>query len=276
MQNLIQLIIKYNAFFIFIILEIFCFYLIIQFNTEQAGIFDATTTAFSGWAYNIKDDFSKHFSLERVNEDLAEDNVKLFQRLEESKFNHIIEADSAEAPKYSQQYTYTAARIVNNSINRPNNYLTINRGKKHGIKKNTGVIGGDGLVGIVLNTSEHYSVIMSLLHQQSKTSVSIKNKNYFGSLVWSGHDPTKMELEAISRDANVVEGDTVVTSGYSSIFPGGIPVGLIDLVEEIEGSSFHRIRVNLSQDLNRIKHCYVITNLLQEEQKKLEATLKNE
>ncbi len=272
MRNLFQLLLKYNAVFIFIFLEIFCFYLIIKFNEEQAGIFSATTTAFNGIFYNVKDDVSKHFSLEEENDKLAEDNTLLFARLEESKFNNIIESDTS----YQQQYTYTSARVVNNSTNRSNNYLTINRGKKHGIKKHTGVIGGNGLVGIVLATSEHFSTIMSLLHQQTKISVAIKNKNYFGSLVWNGKNSRHMELEAISRDAEILVGDTIVTSGYSSIFPGGIMVGLVNEVDNVEGSSFHEINVELSQNLNNIRYCYVVSNLLQEEQTALEAELKNE
>ncbi len=272
MQNLIQLLIKYNAVFIFLFLEILCFFLIIKFNEEQAGIFSSTTTAFSGMFYNMNDDVAKHFSLHKSNQRLMENNAELFQRLEESKFNNILESDTA----YIQQFTYMGAKVVNNSTNRPNNYITINRGKKHGVKKHTGVIGGNGLVGIVRGVSEHYSIVMSLLHQQSKTSVSIKNKNFFGSLVWKGTDTKRMDLEAIPRDAEVAIGDTIVTSGYSSIYPSQFMVGIIENVETVDGSSFHKIKVKLSQNLNKLSHCYVVTNLLKDEQLELEAELSDE
>ena len=159
MQNLIQLLIKYNAVFIFLFLEILCFFLIVKFNEEQADIYSSTTTAISGLFYNMNDDIAKHFSLNKTNERLVENNAELFQRLEESKFNNIIESDTA----YVQQFTYTGAKVINNSTNRPNNYITINRGSKHGIEKHTGVIGGNGLLGIVRAVSENYSIVMSLL-----------------------------------------------------------------------------------------------------------------
>lgn len=276
MQNLIQLLIRHNAIFLFIFLQILCFYLIIKFNDEQANIYNATSNAFSSWFYNVKDNTSKYFSLDDTNQKLAEDNARLFERLEESHFNNIIDSDTVDQPDYFQQYTYTSAKIVNNSTNKNNNYLTLNRGAKHGIKKHSGVLGGNGLVGIVINVSNNFATVMSVLHQQSKTSVSIKNKNYFGSLVWYGGDTREMDLEAISRDADVEEGDTIITSEFSNIFPEGIMVGEVSKVEKVDGSSFHKIKVRLTQNMNTIRYCYVVNNLLQTERLELEAELEDE
>lgn len=276
MQNLIQLLVRYNAILLFLVLQSICFTLIIKFNKEQGAIYTATSNAFSGWLYNVKDEFTKHFSFERENNRLAEDNARLFSQLEESKFNSIIETDTASSPDYLQQYLYTSAHVINNSTNKPNNYLTINRGAEHGIKKHNGVIGGKGIVGIVLGTSKNYATIMSLLHQQTKISVKIKNKGFFGSMVWKGKNSTYMSIEAIPRHAAITEGDTVVTSGYSSIFPGGVMVGLVEAVEVVSGSSFHKIDVKLSEDMNKVQHVYIVNNLFQEEQTELEEELKDE
>lgn len=276
MQNLIQLLVRYNAILLFVVLQVICFLLIVKFNKEQATIFTSTSNAFSGKLYDFGDRITKHFSFERENNKLAEDNARLFSQLEESKFNNIIEFDTVSNPNYLQQYEYTAAHVVNNSTNKPNNYLTINRGNKHGIKTHNGVIGGKGIVGIVLSTSEKYARIMSLFHQQTKISVSIKNKGYFGSMVWKGNSSSFMSIDAIPRHAMIVEGDTVVTSGYSSKFPGGIMVGTVNNVEAISGSSFHKIDVELSEDLNKVKHVYVINNLFQQEQQELEEEFENE
>ncbi len=276
MQNLIQLLLRYNAFFLFLLLQVICFTLIVQFNKEQAAVFTATTNRFSGRFYNIKDNVTKHFSFERENNRLAEDNARLFTQLEESKFHNFIEIDTASNPEYFQQYEYTAARAINNSTNKANNYLTINRGRRHGIKKHNGVIGGNGIVGIVLGVSDRYATVMSLLHQQTKISVRIKNKGYFGSMVWSGSNSSEMSIDAIPRHALITEGDTVITSGYSSIFPGGMMVGLVKNVEGVSGSSFHKIDVELTEDLNKVQHVYVVSNLFQEEQTQLEEELEDE
>ena len=276
MQNLIQLLVRYNAILLFLFLQGICFTLIIKFNKEQGAIYTATTNAFSGWLYNARDEVTKHFSFERENNKLAEDNAKLFSQLEASQFNSIIESDTASNPDYEQQYLYTSAHVINNSTNKPNNYLTINRGRLHKIKKHNGVIGGKGIVGIVLGVSDRYATIMSLLHQQTKISVKIKSKGYFGSMVWKGNDSSFMSVEAIPKHALVMKGDTVITSGYSSIFPGGAMVGIVDSVEAISGSSFHKIDVKLSEDMNKVEHVYVISNLFQEEQNSLEGELEDE
>lgn len=276
MQNLIQLLVRYNAILLFLFLQGICFTLIVKFNKEQGAIFTATSNRFSGYLYNARDEVTKHFSFERENNKLAEDNAKLFSQLEESKFNSIIESDTASNSDYQQQYLYTAAHVINNSTNKSNNYLTINRGELHDIKQHNGVIGGKGLVGIVLGVSDRFAIIMSLLHQQTKISVKIKNKGYFGSMVWHGDDSSFMSIEAIPRHAIVSEGDTVITSGYSGIFPGGITVGLVDKVEAISGSSFHKIDVKLSEDMNKVEHVYVVNNLFQEEQNNLEEELEDE
>ncbi|MGK0388283.1 MAG: rod shape-determining protein MreC [Maribacter sp.] len=276
MQNLIQLLVRFNAVFLFLILQVVCFILIINFNNEQGAIYTATTNAFSGKLYDARDQITKHFSFERENNKLAEDNALLFAELEVSQFNNIIETDTVSNADYMQQYTYTSAHVINNSSNKASNYMTINRGRKHGIKPHNGVIGGKGIVGIVLGVSERYATIMSLLHQQTKISVTIKNKGYFGSMVWSGKESSHMSVEAIPRHAIIAKGDTVVTNGYSSKFPGGIMVGLVDNIEGISGSSFHKIDVKLSEDLNKVEHVYVVDNLFQQEQNEIEEELENE
>lgn len=276
MQNLIQLLIRYSSILLFLLLQGICFTLIIKFNKEQGAIYTATTNAFSGWLYNARDEITKHFSFERENNKLAQDNARLFSQLEASQFNSVVMTDTASNPAYEQQYLYTAADVINNSTNKPNNYLTINRGRSHEIKKHNGVIGGKGIVGIVLGVSDKYATIMSLLHQQTKISVKIKNKGYFGSMVWKGNDSSSMSVDAIPKHAVVLEGDTVITSGYSSIFPGGIMVGVVENVEPISGSSFHKIDVKLSEDMNKVEHVYVINNLFQEEQNDLEEELEDE
>ncbi len=276
MQNLIRLLIKHNSLFLFLFLEIVCLILIINFNREQSKIFTATSNAFSGWMYNITNRVTRIRGISDELNKVTKNNAELFERLEVSKFNNIIVSDTAYNQEYLPQYKYVEAEVVNNTTNRPNNYLTINRGKNHKIKKNCAVIGGNGIVGIVLASNEKYSIIMSLLHQQTKISVATKKAGFFGSLIWSGTNSTIMDVEAIPKHAAVEIGDTIVTSGYSSMFPKEIIVGVIDKIEEEKGSPFHKIKVKLSEDLNRIKHVYVVQNLFQDDQLQLEKEIINE
>lgn len=276
MQNLIQFLLKNGSIFLFLVLQVMCFVFIVKYNKEQKAIFEATTTFFSGWVYSFTDSGLRYVKLDEKSEKLALDNARLFSQLEASKFNNIIVLDSTSNQEYLQQYDFTTAKVVNNTTNRSNNYITINRGTNHGIKKHSAVIGSEGIVGIVIAVSNRYAVVMSLLHQQTKVSAAVKNKGYFGSLVWKTNNSTHLNLAAVPRHAKVEKGDTIVTSGYSSLFPGGIMVGQVDKVQEVEGSSFHEIDILLSEDLNKLNYVYVVNNLFQEEQQKLEESVKHE
>ncbi len=276
MQSTFQSLSRYSTVFLFVILQMICILLIVEFNEKQGKIFSATSTAFTSWLYNTKDNFTRIFYYDEVNNKISEDNARLFQRLEESKFNNIIITEKSDSSDYIDQYTYTAARVINNSNNRPNNYITINRGTKHGVKPNTGLIGSNGIAGIILASNDWYSIAMSVLHRQSKISVAIRRNNYFGNMVWDAKDPNIVKIEAIPRHADVVVGDTIVTSGYSAIFPKGLSVAIIEKVEKEKGSSFHLIKARLTEDINQLEHVYIVHNDFAKEQLELEEKIKNE
>ena len=173
-------------------------------------------------------------------------------------------------------YEFIPAKIINNSVDRPNNYITLNRGAKHGIQKNTGIIGEGGLAGIVRKVSKNYAVAMSMLHRDVKISAQLKRNKYFGSLVWEGYNPQLMTLKAIPKHANTEVGDTIVTSGYSSIFPANEMIGVIDTLWVAQGDNFQTIKVRLSNDLNREEYVYVVKHLMREERIQLEEEVENE
>ncbi len=279
MRNLILLLVRYHPFFLFLLVQGICISLIVNFNKDQQLIFDATSNAISGWMYDFKDSFMQYRHYPKRAEALAEDNEKLFNRLEESYFNNIILKDSSDTDgnrDYFQQYFYTAAKVVNNSVSLPDNYITLNRGTNHGVAEHSGVIGTNGLVGIVVNVTGNYSRVMSLLHAQSKVSVRLKKTRYFGSLVWPVKDPRFMSLEAIPVHVKVTPGDTIVTSGYSGIFPEGYDVGIVEKVEEESGSAFHKITVRLTEDLGKVGYVYVVNNIYRRDQKESEELEGNE
>lgn len=276
MQNLLLFFVRHNAFFVFVFLELICFYLIVSFNKKQKDIYINSANSYTA---SFEEQYSKivgFWQLDDVNEELAKDNKRLMEQLPISFFEHTTDTIAIRDTLYEQQYQYIPSQIVSNTVNRHNNYITLNRGIRHGIEENTGVISSSGLVGIVLKTSKNYSAVMSLLHKDSKISGTIKNSNYYGSLVWNGLDPQIMTLEAVPKHANVQKGDTITTSGHSYMFPRGLTIGVVDTAKLEAGSNFYTIDVRLSSDLNKIQHVYVVKDLMKTEKLKLEELVKNE
>lgn len=276
MQNLLMFFVRHNAFFVFIFLELICFYLIVNFNKKQKDIYINSANSFTA---SIEERYSKvvgFWQLDDVNEELAKDNKRLMEQLPMSFFDNSTDTISVTDTSHQQQYEYIPSKVVSNTVNRHNNYLTLDKGSKHGIESNTGVISSAGLVGIILKTSKNYAAVMSLLHKDTKISGMIKNSHYFGSLVWEGLDPHLMTLQAVPKHAMVQKGDTIVTSGYSHMFPEGVLIGVVDNAELEPGSNFYTIDVRLSSDLNKIKHVYVVKDLMKSEKLQLEESVKNE
>jgi rod shape-determining protein MreC len=276
MQNLIYLFIRYGGFILFLFLEGVSFYFVVQYNQKQKEIYVSSANSWVGIVYDKYDRVARFWNLSSVNDSLAKENASLRAQIRNAQFEATIRRDTNSIKKDSfiQQYTFQEAVIINNSINQANNYLTINRGSNSGLKYGMGVISSNGIVGIIRSISPNFSLVMSILHNQTKISAAVSSNNYFGSLVWKGADPRYMNLDAIPKHATVHIGDTVQTSGYSNIFPKGLPIGLVEKVNEKTGSGFLNINVRLFNDLSNLKYVYVVENIFDEEQKKLDQSLK--
>lgn len=275
MRNLLYFFIRNNAFFVFILLEIISFYMIVNNNEKQNQVFVSSANSFSGAFFERFDKVTRYWNLGEVNEELARDNKRLLEQLPSAQFDESIDTIQVQDTLYQQKYEYIPALVINNSVNRYNNYLTLNRGNSHGIESNAGVISGSGIVGIVQKTSAHYTSVMSVLHRSTKISAKLKQNDYFGSLVWKGENAQEMNLEAIPKHAEVRTGDTIITSGYSTMFPEGIMIGVVESTDLVNGSNFYDIKVKLSCDMNNISHVFVVNNLMREEQETLEAATEN-
>ena len=171
-------------------------------------------------------------------------------------------------------YQFIAAEVVNNSIAHFSNYITINKGKSDGIKPDMGVVCESGVVGIVSNVSEHFSVIIPLLNPKSKISCKILGNNNFGYLSWDGDDASFATLQEVPRHSEFQKGDTIITSGYSAIFPPGLIVGTIEDFDKEHDDNFYALRIKLAASFTRLRHVQVIKNALQEEQINLEKEAK--
>ena len=265
MRNLIALLVRFSSVITFIVLEIICFVLIVNFNDTQKGIWINSSNLLSGTILDKRNQVSSFFELNEKNKLLQEENAALKENLLKLKgYSPEIEVDT------SFQYDLIPAEIINQEYRLRNNFLTLNKGKNHGISKDMVVINNDGIIGILKGTSNKYSLAISLLNTETRISARIKSENYFGNLYWGGKDPTQMILESIPRYAEVKVGDTVVTSGYSTIFPPDIMIGEVESFELKKGTSNFDISVKLSADLTNISSVFIINNKDRNEIKSLE------
>ena len=206
MQNLFLFFIRNNAFLVFLFLEAISLYILVENNKTQNTAYQAITGAMAARVYKITRSVKEYQNLSTVNEQLADENARLKEQLQGSYFNNKIDTIEIKDKAYQQQYRYTTAKIINNSITRQNNYIILNRGKMHGVKPNSAVVAAVGCVGIVKAVSEHYSVVISLLNGKTKLSAKLSRTGHFGQLTWNGIDPNVMVLSEISKQAKIKVG----------------------------------------------------------------------
>ena len=272
MRNIFVFIWRNHFVFLFLILQSFAIYLLIQNNNYQRAGFINSANKVSGNFLNAYSNITEYFSLKNANEILAAENAELKKHHPNSYFKYDVQVFNINDTIYRQQYTYRAARVVNKSVNKRNNYLTLNRGSLHGVEQDMAVITPLGVVGIVKNVSENFCTVLSMLHVNSKISAQIKNNNYFGSMVWNGNDASVVNLVDIPSHVKLHKGDTVVTTSFSTIFPEGIVVGTIEEFELKAGDNFYTIKVKPGTDFRSVTNVYVVGNLLKNEQLQLETS----
>jgi rod shape-determining protein MreC len=256
-------------------MEIFSFSLIFRYNSYQrAGILNFAS-AVQGFTYSKVNRLKNYLHLYKVNQELVNENMLLHNQLDHYKqvLRNTPEIGNTEIP--GRKYTYIPAQVISNSINKQYNFLTLDRGRNHGVEPEMAVISPLGIVGVVYSVSANYSTVISMLNRDFMLSVKIKKNDYFGPLTWEGINPDIASLSEIPYHVNVQKGDTIVTSGYSTIFPEGLLVGTI-LNFKVEESNFFRINVKLSENFRQLTYVYIINNLLSEEQLKLEDKLSND
>ena len=247
---------------LFLLLEGISFYLIITYNDSQAKIYHNTINVISGNIANQASNIRGYFSLKEQNSILLKENAKL-----KAKLFNLAEKQGAKPEDLdlsitqNQIFNLVSARVVNNSISLRNNFLSLNKGRKAGITENQGVIGENGVIGITKAVNDNYTTVMSIFNSQTKISARIKDKGYFGSLVWNNNgDVRYMTLNDIPKHVPIKLGDKVETSGYSNLFPSGINVGKIVGKRIPPGSSTYELKVKLYQDMTKIKFAYVVIN----------------
>jgi rod shape-determining protein MreC len=275
MRNLWLFISKYNAVVLLIIFFTISLILLINNNTYQRASVWNSSNQIVGRAYERFNEISSYLNLGKTNDSLAAENARLRNQLTTSFKSDSVQQISIRDTTLKQQYTYTVARVINNSVHQKNNYLTINRGSKHGIAKGMGVTSAKGIVGIVLNVNENFATIRSLLHTETKVSANVNGS--IGSLVWGdkNYDSRYAYLKDIQSHLSIKKGAKVVTSEFS-LFPEGTTIGHVAETRTSDGESSLDIKVKLDTDFSTLQYVYVINNLLSAEQLSLESKNKIE
>lgn len=275
MQNLLRFLLKYNHWLLFIILEVISFILLFRFNSYQGSVFFTSANSLSGIICEEVSEVTSYFGLRSVNKALVERNTELELLVE--KLKHELAHYTADTTNIARlqkdvllDYQCYPADVVNNSITHLNNYITINKGEKEGIRPEMGVIDGNGVVGIVFQTSAHYSLVLSVLNSKSSISCKINRTDYFGSLKWEGGSSQYALVKDMPRHSEFSLGDTIVTSGHSAVFPEGIPIGVVDDMRDSHDGLTYWLKVKLFTNFARLNSVQVIASTGREEQNELE------
>lgn len=276
MRNLLVFITKYNAFFLFLIFEISSLVIYIKYNSFQKATFISSTNKITGGLYAQVDQLKDYLHLGEVNDSLARENARLRAQLKTAFYIDTLAKRQVTDTVYKQQYTYIVAKVINNSINRSNNYITIDRGSKQGITKGMGVICGAGLVGKVVFVGEHLSVVQSFLHKDSRFSAMLAKDREIGYVEWVDDlNPHKGYLKDVSNNAQPSVGEAVLTSQYS-LFPAGIPIGKVSSLHTKNGGYSLNMEITLAVDFSKLQYVDVIVNKFAPEQAGLEAQQKKD
>ncbi len=263
MNNLLNFFIKHSAWFIFTIYVILSLVLLFKDNPYQQSVYLTSANRVSAAVYKAFNGVTSYFHLRDINESLQERNAALEMELIELRNQMadmtLLSPDTLRQPAL-KQYSFVMAHVISNSIAQPNNYITINRGHIDGIAPEMGVIDQNGVVGIVNVVGPHASRVISLLNPHMRLSCKLQGSGFYGSLVWDGKSPRFAVLEELPKHITYHKGDTIVTSGYSAVFPEGIIVGTVEGLARDLSDSFVSLRIKLTTNFSQLSSVRVITN----------------
>ncbi len=270
MRNLIAFFVRHNFTFVFLLLQLLCFILMLRNRNYQGSHLLNSTNQVVAKVYETSSNTKIYFSLREENDRLAKENAILKNYLKSSYAAIPLIEYKKNDTFYKQQYTYLDAKVVNASVNRRSNYLTINAGSAQGLSRDMAVVHPEGIVGIIKDVSANYASVMSVLHKDVRVNCQLKKDGSYGPLIWDGKDYRYCLLTDIPTHARLKKGDTVITSELSGIFPEGIMVGTIDSYERRQNEQFYTVKVKLSVDLKKTNHVYIVKNKFKTERDSLE------
>jgi len=276
MYNLFRFLVRYYLFFLFVLLEVFSFYLIFQNNKYQQVAYINEANRLSGRVYSTYTGITDYFYLRSFSDSLVAENARLHAQLSDSKYYTGIDSirKNDTIGKYIQSYEYLTARVIRNSVNQASNFIYLDKGKLQGIHKYMGVINSNGIVGQVANVTDHYCAVRSVLNKDSRVSARFIKNQFSGDLHWDGINSTTASMDNVPKHAPVKIGDTVVTSGFSELFPRNIMVGTVKKVKMEPDKDFLDITVSLATNFSSLDYVYVINNIHRNETQLLDSLTK--
>ena len=274
MQQIFNFIFKNSNRLLFLLLLLVSLILTIQSHSFHKSKVISSANFLSGGVYERINRISEYLNLQTQNEILATENAYLKSLLFNIKDSTLV--PKIDSIKGVDKVNIIVSKVIHNSYNVYENYITINSGEKAGVKPDMGVINSAGIVGIVDKTSENYATILSILNRKSQINAKIKKTNHFGSLIWDGKNTGFVQLIDVPRLAAIRKGDTIVTGGQSVIFPENINIGTIDKIYIDNQTNYYTLNVNLFNDMTNLGHVYIIKSKNREEIINLEKQTKNE
>ena len=276
MRNVFLFIRRHFNFLFFLVLQIIALSFLFRYNKFHEAAFLNVSTEITGRLNEKYNGIEYYFQLKKTNESLVQENLRLRQQLKENYeapdsdrrlFYDTIRIDTG---RNIRKWLMMEAKVVNNTITLSTNYLTIHRGFRQGVHPNMGVTGPQGIVGSVINVSENFAVVMSVLHPNFHIVAQLRKGGENGTLYWDGISPSFISMRGVPRSANVMVGDTVVTSQISYLFSANLLVGTVAEIVPDNTSNFYNLKIRLATNFSNIEYAYVIDNLQYEEQKRLE------
>ncbi|MDR0757560.1 MAG: rod shape-determining protein MreC [Tannerella sp.] len=276
MQRLLEFLFKKRHWFVFIVCEVISAMFIYQYNAYHRNVIFSSANTVTGYASSIYNYGASYIKLRDDNQILFERNsmleMELFdlrQQIQTLKAN-MLSFDSIMVATDAAEYSYITAQVVNNSISGYLNYITINKGLKDGVAADMGAVSIYGIVGIVSTVGDHFSVIIPILNPKSRISCKLYRGDYYGTLSWDGRDVRYANLEELPLHAEFQEGDTVVTSGYSTVFPPGVVVGTVVGMDDSRSHNFYSLKVKLATDFRKLKAVRILKSAYWQERLAIE------
>lgn len=276
MRNLLNFLLKYSAWILFIVYATASCVLLFQYNPYQHHVWLTSANVVSAGIYGTASNVTSYFALRDINDDLQRRNTNLelevlSLRKQVRQYQEQLQADTVTMDSSLARYSFILAHVINNSVNRPHNYITLEKGENDGVRPEMGVVDQNGVVGIVNVVGPHASRVISLLNPNLRLSCKVKGQDYVGSLVWDGQSPSEAVLEELPRHGRFHKGDTIVTSGFSTVFPEGVPVGTVIGSDKNHDENFFSLRVKLFTDFSTLSTVRVVSDAMKQELAQVES-----
>jgi rod shape-determining protein MreC len=282
MRNVFLFIRRYFNLIFFLTLQVASLMMLFRFNKFHEAVFSSFSNEFSGRVNMRFNNVETYFTLKKENDQLREQNAALLNQLKsdyawpDSGYSIVADTFKIDSLEQYRKYLYLPAKVISNSVHSQQNYLMLHRGSNQGAATNMAVVGPDGVIGTIINVSGNMSVVMSMLHRQSKIVAVLKKGSGYGEVTWDGNDPRFVTLSKVAKTVPVNKGDTVVTSQYSDKYPPGHLIGVVETVADDQVTSTYNLKVRTATNFYSVQHAFIVKNLQKAEMEELEKAIKKD